>query len=302
VLREQIKSALRKQVLARLHPRVIVGLKDLQFALFAKPVARDVWQRRIEMVVACPDGESIPRVADAGTIVGGQQIMHNGIRVLAGGYYGSPIREMLRRSRGIHEPQEERVFAKILECVPDGATMLELGAYWGYYSIWFARQIPDARCILVEPHPLNMSIGRYNATKNEVNATFVPAYAGATNGTAPDGVAMTTVDKLLEEHRIERLSILHADIQGAESDMLRGAKHALDERRIDYLFISTHSNELHTECHAQLEAHGYQVLSSVNLDETYSEDGVLVAKHPVAPGPETFPLSQRTSPTSMARE
>lgn len=291
--RARLTRTLRNHVFAHCHPRIVVALQNVRFALFAKAAVRDDWQRRIALVVQCPDGQAIPRVADAGSIVGGQQIMHNGIQVLAGGYYGPPIREMLRRSRGIHEPQEERVFAEILGHIPSGGSILELGAYWGYYSIWFARAVPHSRCILVEPHPLNRAIGRYNAMKNHVPATFVAAYVGAANGTAPDGVAARNVDTLLSDHRLDHLSVLHADVQGAEGDMLRGARHALENKRIDYLFISTHSNALHEDCRSQLEAVGYRVVSSINLDETYSEDGVLVAKRPGSPGPDTFPLSTR---------
>jgi hypothetical protein len=286
---------LRKRVLARIHPRVIVGLKDLQYLLFARPEVKRAWQRRIELVVTCPDGADIPRVERAGAIVGSQQVMHNGIRVLAGGYYGAPVREMLRRSRGIHEPQEERVFAKILEEIRPGATMIELGAYWGYYSLWFAHAVSNARCVLVESHPLNINVGRYNLTRSGVDAAFVEAYAGQTVGRAKDGTPTTTVDRLLEEFRISQLAILHSDIQGAEADMLRGAMNAFRGRRIDYVFISTHSNAVHQECEAILRGVDYHVITSIDLDGTFSEDGLIVAKRPGASGPDTFPLSRRGS-------
>ncbi len=34
---------------------------------------------------------------------------------------------------------EERLFGEVLEWMPSGAVMVELGAYWAYYSTWFAR-------------------------------------------------------------------------------------------------------------------------------------------------------------------
>lgn len=36
--------------------------------------------------------------------------MHNGVKVIAGGYYGSWMTEIIRLLQGHHEPQEERVF------------------------------------------------------------------------------------------------------------------------------------------------------------------------------------------------
>ena len=65
------------------------------------------------------------------------QIMHNGIRVLAGGYYGAWMQDLITRCKGVHEPQEEVVFAEIMKHLSDDATMIELGGFWSYYSIWF---------------------------------------------------------------------------------------------------------------------------------------------------------------------
>ena len=71
--------------------------------------------------------------------------MHNGLRVLYGRYYGSWVNEIISQLKGVHEPQEERVFYEVLKHIPAGATMVEAGCYWGYYSMWFARQVQDAR-------------------------------------------------------------------------------------------------------------------------------------------------------------
>ena len=150
-MRDRVAMQFRAQLLTKLDPRIVVALRTVRFKLFATPTTRATWRRRIALVLACPDSDTIARVSNAGTIVGGYQIMHNGLQVLAGGYYGAPIREMLSRSRGVHEPQEERVFAEILRFVPEGGTMLELGAYWGFYSMWSARVVRGARCVMVEP-------------------------------------------------------------------------------------------------------------------------------------------------------
>jgi hypothetical protein len=61
------------------------------------------------------------------------QIMHNGLRVVAGGYYGDWMTRIIERLHGHHEPQEEAVFHEILKLLPPDATMLELGGFWSYY-------------------------------------------------------------------------------------------------------------------------------------------------------------------------
>src|SRR5690349_9262709 len=97
-------------------------------------------RNRIEMTVGCRDSDPIPKVPDAGEIrmENGQQvqIMHNGIRVISGGYHGEWMSEIISRLAGHHEPQEELVFHEILKHVGTKATMVELGGFWSYYSLW----------------------------------------------------------------------------------------------------------------------------------------------------------------------
>src|SRR5262245_43352844 len=77
-----------------------------------------MWAQRHLDVLGCPDNDHIPRVADAGAVRDGTQVMHNGIRVHVGSYYGSEVTRMLERNRGVHEPQEERVFGEVLRHLP----------------------------------------------------------------------------------------------------------------------------------------------------------------------------------------
>ena len=57
----------------------------------------------------------LPRVADAGRLSGGVQLMHNGLRVVEGSYYRWRGTRMFAATGGVHEPQEERVFAEVLK-------------------------------------------------------------------------------------------------------------------------------------------------------------------------------------------
>jgi len=202
------------------------------------------WTERIARTVACPDNARLPRVSDAGVIKNGTQVMHNGLRIYVGSYYGYVMSRLLLENKGVHEPQEELVFSKILPVVKKGGTMLELGSYWAFYSIWFGREVSGGRCICVEPVKQNLEMGEKNFLLNGLKGDFLQGYVGSSESTAPDGVPVLTVDATCSRLGIETLAILHMDIQGAELDALKGATNMLSDNRIDYVFVSTHSNQL----------------------------------------------------------
>ncbi len=253
------------------------------------------WRQRIRDVLACPDNERLPRVEDAGRVVDGAFVMHNGIRILPHSYYSAEVRvqQMLEATQGVHEPQEERVFHEVLAHIPSGGVMLELGSNWGFYSLWFAREVKEARNYLVEPDARYLENGRRNFELNHQPALFEQGYVGAAASVAEDGVKILCVDDFCESHGIGHLHLLHADIQGAEVDMLRGAARMLDREAVDYLFVSTHDNGKHQECLRMLRARGFLILAEVDLDATYSFDGIIVAKRPGVAGPETVAISRK---------
>jgi hypothetical protein len=73
------------------------------------------------------------------------------------------------------------------------------------------------------------------------------------------------------------------DIQGFEIQMLDAARATLAGRKIDYLFISTHSQKLHGNVVKTLEGHGYRVEVSSDYDnDTTSFDGFVLASSPNA--------------------
>jgi hypothetical protein len=85
------------------------GLFD---AVFRNYRLSEHWQQRIKDVVSCPDNNDIPRCRQAGQIQNGTQYLHNGLKIYLGSYYGPEYARMLIQSRGVHEPQEEKVFAE----------------------------------------------------------------------------------------------------------------------------------------------------------------------------------------------
>jgi FkbM family methyltransferase len=258
-------------------------------------------QRRIDLAASCRDADAIAKVDGAGEVIERDgvsvQVMHNGVVVEAGCYYGAWMTEIIRRLHGHHEPQEEAAFALVVERLraesPAAPVMVELGSFWAYYSLWFARALPQATLVLVEPDPGYLEVGRRNLALNGVGARFVQAAVGLPDGAAgglvceSDGVerpaTLLSVDGLMEREGLEHVDVLLCDTQGAELAMLDGARAALTGGRIRFLVVSTHHHsvcgdpQIHARCLSTLRGHGAHVVAEHTIAESFSGDGLIVA-------------------------
>jgi FkbM family methyltransferase len=245
---------------------------------------------RIEAAVACRDCESIPKVSNAGMVLssagGAYQVMHNGLRVYVDSHYGHYNTEVIRRLKGHHEPQEESVFNEVLKTIPSNGVMLELGSSWAYYSLWFISSVEGGRGIMVEPLASSLEAGERNFALNAKRGIFVRASIDRVEQPETEvqlwpGMATvvetTTVDALMARFGLAHLDILHSDIQGAEARMLTGARSALEGRRISWIFISTHGENIHQKCAQLLRSHRYKIVADHTPSESHSVDGLLVA-------------------------
>ena len=253
---------------------------------------RGEWIRRISDVLQCEDRKFIVSLPMAGKIEGGHLIMHNGIRIKPLSYYGFPMLRMFKLSKGVHEPQEERVFQEVLKVMPPGATMLELGSYWAFYSMWFQKTVSDARSFMVEPEEAGLKSGKENFEINGLKGDFTRAFIG--NEYKESSPPILTVDWILSQKNIPFLDLLHSDIQGFELQMLEGASNSFLQGKVGYVFISTHSNQVHDACENKLKDYGHVILHSINLDDSYSEDGLIVAARPDSPSIPVFQLSRKS--------
>lgn len=270
---------------------------------------------RTLMTIECGDCHAIPKVSDAGRIVrsndGDMQIMHNGIKVVAGGYHGDWMAHVIRALQGHHEPQEEAVFHALLRTCRHNSLFVELGAFWAYYSLWYLHEIPGSKTLCIEPDPNNKAVGERNARLNglEDRMTFLQGFVGGTRQTALRGTVETIsepvilpcydVDAILELCGQEVIEILHADVQGAELPLLISAKKAVEQKRIRFIVVSTHHSSIsgstttHQDCLAQILALGGRILAEHNVQESFSGDGLIVASF--------FPSDERVSIPRISR-
>jgi len=278
---------------------------------------------RVAMTCSCRDSDPIAKVPGAGEIQqdpsSGEaiQLMHNGLRVVAGGYYGDWMSTIIRTLQGHHEPQEELLFDALLRRLNgEAGTMIELGSFWSYYSLWFLSQNPSQRrAICVEADPAHLAIGRRNAALNQLSPTFVHGFAGETPTSEPVpfptersgsvDLHCFSVDQLMDQHQIDQLSILHLDTQGAELSVLKGASEAIRAGRIRFLVVSTHSYEIcgdpliHQRCVAWLQEHGAHIICEHDVHESFSGDGLIVASFAEADRHWTESISRNRYATSL---
>ena len=254
-------------------------------------------KRRVAMTLSCRDCDSIPKVPGAGAVIeensSRYQLMHNGIRVLEDCYYGRWMTELIRLLHGHHEPQEERVFYELLKHIGPGATMVELGSFWSYYSLWFQLVVPGAKNFMVEPDPNNLAIGQKNFAINGMSGRFVNASVGRRS--LPGGpfvcesdgatrqIPCIAVDDLVADQQIDGIELLLADTQGAELAALEGASSTISAGKLRFVILSTHHHSIchdpiiHQRCLQFLRGNGAHILAEHSVSESFSGDGLVAA-------------------------
>lgn len=243
------------------------------------------FNERFREIVSDPINILIERVPEAGFIDKlGRVILHNGNRVPVTGdlAYYDDFSDVLIINRGVHEPLEEYCFQQVLKTLSKlSPTMVELGAYWAHYSMWFMRRFPSAKCYMVEPDSKNIACGENNFRINNLKGEFIQDFVGHSG---------FKLDLFMSQRGIKSIDILHSDIQGYELEMLDGAKESLGENKVDFIFVSTHSEDIHNRAVSRLVDFGYRVEVSSGFDtHTTSSDGFILATSPkVSPIFETF--------------
>ena len=258
----------------------------------------DVLERTL-MTISCADCAAIPKVADAGRVIsspdGSIQVMHNGLKVVAGGYYGDWMTHVIRALRGHHEPQEELLFNQIIDSTRNNSLFVELGSFWSYYSLWYLHSVPGSRAICVEPDPANLELGRRNVTLNGFanRVGFYQAYIGEV---ALEGCPFRTestqeqvilpcfnMDRIRELSNDQTVEVLHIDAQGAELGFLQSMRGAVAAGAVRFLVVSTHHSSIsgskttHQDCVRAIRAMNGTVLAEHDVQESFSGDGLIIA-------------------------
>lgn len=280
-------------------------------------------EERMALAQRCRDCDDVPKVSNAGCVLQEPdgtdvQVMHNGIKVPAGEYCGPWMTRLIGLCEGHHEPQEERVFHQLVPLLAGNATMLELGGNWSYYTAWFLQGWPQRRAWVLEPDPANRAAGRRTMELNGLHAEFIAGFAGA--GPAAPAPFETErsgslllpqfgVPQILDASNVDILDILHCDIQGAEFGTLAGCRDLLLAGRVRWVFLSTHVYQIsgdpltHQRCLGLLRECGASIEAEHNPYESYSGDGLVVARFGSPPaGWQPVRISMARQCESLYRE
>jgi FkbM family methyltransferase len=179
-------------------------------------------------------------------------------------------RATLRDGKPLHE------FKQLL---PRRPTIVEVGAHDGSTTLGFRRMFPRARILAFEPEP--RAIAKFRSRPELRDVTLLECAVADRNGEAafyqcggrPPGYAgddwdasgsireptgaitahpwmtfdrqitvpVVRLDDALDQHGLETIDLIWADVQGAEEDLIRGALHTL--KRTRYLYTECTEGE-----------------------------------------------------------
>jgi FkbM family methyltransferase len=192
---------------------------------------------------------------------------------LGGAWYLCDLRDSLAREvcfLGRYAPQET---ALVRARLSPGATFVDVGANWGYFTLLAAERVgPAGRVVALEPDPRLYAALRRNLERNgwldRVAALPVAAadrpgtgtLAGfdehggnfglsrlshSASGAGPAfAVAARPLDDLLDERGLDRVDLLKMDIQGGEALALAGLRRSLAAGRVRRLLLELHPAEI----------------------------------------------------------
>jgi FkbM family methyltransferase len=169
-------------------------------------------------------------------------------------------------------PEEAKV-AEVIKALHPGAVFVDAGAHIGRYSLMAADRVGETGVVLaIEPdagnfsllcenmslnrltciRARNLALGRENGTAeltcadDSATNTLYPEWLsilqpGDNSSTRPhQTVTVRRLDTLLQEEQLEKADLLKIDVEGAEMDVLEGARESLERRRIRAILCEVH--------------------------------------------------------------
>lgn len=175
-------------------------------------------------------------------------------------------------------------------------TMLEIGSFWGLWSLVFRKKFPNGKNLLVELGKRQLSVGEKNFELNGFNqisywggfflndsGTYLnrkndleyPKVEGEyfDESIDNDNVVGPELDlnNILKNEKVDHLDLLHMDIQGSELKVIEYIFNSEFKINIDNFIIATHSDEIHNQIKSII-SNSYHI---VKEDEGVGGDGLL---------------------------
>jgi FkbM family methyltransferase len=194
--------------------------------------------------------------------------------------------KVLRIINGTYEREQTRLFEQHIR---PGATVLDVGAHVGYYTLLAAALAGEGgRVHAFEPNPQNADFLRRHVRINGLRHVRVEQAAvsdragtarfdfgtGSGTGHLAEGGAIEVrtirLDDYCAEHGLTPAAV-KIDVEGAEISVLHGARQTLERHR-PVIFLSTHGADVHAASLAFLRGLGYRLSPILGGDvETTTE-------------------------------
>jgi FkbM family methyltransferase len=164
---------------------------------------------------------------------------------------------------GVYEYEKQQEF---IRTVKTGDMVYDIGANVGFYTLLAAQLAgPTGRIIAFEPLPRNLALLKRHVQLN--NLTNVEVFDGAVSdrsgiarfstGEIPEmthlaeggdlEVQTFQLDELVSSGRLPPPRVMKVDVEGAEADVLHGARDLLSRHK-PALLLATHGPEVHHTC------------------------------------------------------
>jgi FkbM family methyltransferase len=183
---------------------------------------------------------------------------------------------------GTYEKEQQHLFT---ETIKKDDVFYDIGANVGFYSLIASQKVGgNGRVYAFEPVPENLYYIKKHFELNNCTNTVIIS-GGVSNqigvtyfktGDSPATGFLNTeigdiliptfdIDGLVENNKILPPNIIKIDVEGAEFDVLEGAKKTL-EKFHPIIFLATHNPEVHRKCLSLLNSLNYKIESMDKMD------------------------------------
>jgi len=188
---------------------------------------------------------------------------------------------------GTYEREQTQKFCDVLA---EGDILFDVGASVGYYTLLSAKFVGlRGHVVAFEPDPKNIAYLRRHVKANQLSNVSIHEMAvadqegtarfefgtGTGTGRLSSGgslsVPVTSLDKFSAEHNL-RPTHIKIDVEGAETQVLKGARELLSETH-PTIFLSTHGSDVHETCCRLLRELNYD-LQPMNGGDLRTSDEV----------------------------
>ncbi|MBS0630870.1 MAG: FkbM family methyltransferase [Verrucomicrobia bacterium] len=196
--------------------------------------------------------------------------------------------------RGNYEPEVQAALQK--HAPPAGGAAWDLGAHFGFYTLWLARAVgPTGQVCAFEPEPVSFDRLRRHVAMNQLDqvrlyhraaseatgeepliliegpgaTTSHLAYQGETSAGQPTvSIKTVSLDQLFSAERLAPPRFIKIDVEGHAAPALRGARTVIAQF-LPVILISLHSPDEVDGVRQQLEPLGYRPYNLADVPVTW---------------------------------